>query len=119
MVVGYSHPHFGRFPAVVSTDHGRGRITTVGTLPNPELAADLIRWLVPEPQRGWGDRPESVTVHSATNAAAERIHVIHNWSWQPAGMSLPRPMVDVLADSADPLETLDLGPWDVRVLRES
>ena len=45
MIVGYDHPHFGRFPAVVSNEHGRGRITTVGTVPNSALAADLIRWL--------------------------------------------------------------------------
>ena len=47
IILGYDHPHFGRFPAVVSTEHGKGRITTVGTLPNAALAADLFRWLVP------------------------------------------------------------------------
>ena len=47
IILGYDHPHFGRFPAVVSTEHGQGRITTVGTLPNPALAADLLSWLVP------------------------------------------------------------------------
>ena len=31
-----------------------GRITTVGTLPNPALAADLARWLVPDPPDGRG-----------------------------------------------------------------
>src|ERR687897_85766 len=28
VIVGYDHPHFGRFPGVVSTEHGNGRITT-------------------------------------------------------------------------------------------
>ena len=46
VIVGYDHPHFGRFPTVVSSEHGQGRITTVGTVPNPALAADLVRWLV-------------------------------------------------------------------------
>ena len=63
MIVGYDHPHFGQFPAVVSTEHGQGRITTVGTVPNPALAADLVRWLAPPGARpdvgrvaGVGDR---------------------------------------------------------------
>ena len=117
VIAGYDHPHFGRFPAVVSTEHGRGRITTVGTLPNPSLAADLVRWLVPG--HGWGaELPASVTVSSATNRAGERIHVLHNWSWQPAQVSLPVAMADVLADAATTSATADLGPWDVRVLVE-
>ena len=119
MLAGYQHPHFGRFPALVTADHGRGRITTVGTLPNPELAADLLRWLVPAERRPWAARPPSTTVHSATNASGERIHVVHNWAWEPATLDLPAPMLDVLVqDSAEPLDVVRLGPWDVRVLRE-
>ena len=118
VILGYDHPHFGQFPAVVTTDHGRGRITTVGTLPNPALAADLTRWLVPEPDQAWGELPPSVTVHSATNGAGERIHVVHNWSWTPARITLPTPMTDLLTDSPDPIDELGLGPWDVHVLVE-
>jgi beta-galactosidase len=118
VVLGYDHAHFGQFPAVVTTEHGRGRITTVGTLPNPALAADLARWLVQQPNKIWGDLPPSVTVHSATNDAGERIHVVHNWNWAPARITLPTPMTDILADSPDPIDELALGPWDVHVLVE-
>jgi beta-galactosidase len=117
-VVGYHHPHFGRFPAVVTSEHGRGRITTVGTVPNPALAADLIRWLRPRRGSAWGTLPESVTVHSATNADGERIHVLHNWSWDPVRLQLPTEMTNVLADEEGRLTELELGPWDVRVLAE-
>jgi beta-galactosidase len=118
VILGYDHPHFGQFPAVVTTDHGRGRITTVGTLPNPALAADLTRWLVPESRQVWGELPPSVTVHSATNGAGERIHVVHNWSWTPARITLPTPMTDLLTDPPDAIDELSLGPWDVHVLAE-
>ena len=88
VVIGYDHPHFRQYPAVVSNDHGQGRITTVGTVPNAKLAADLIGWLAPpsESQR-WTDLPTSVTVTSATNADGERIHIVHNWSWQPVTLT--------------------------------
>ena len=37
------------FPAVTTNAHGSGRITVVGTVPSPALAADLVRWAVPSP----------------------------------------------------------------------
>jgi beta-galactosidase len=118
MIIGYHHPHFGRFPAVVSNEHGRGRITTVGTVPNPALAASLVRWLVPHQDARWMVLPASVTVHSATNADGERIHVVHNWSWTPTQVTMPRDMIDILAESDASIRDLELGPWDVRVLAE-
>jgi beta-galactosidase len=118
VIVGYDHPHFGRFPTVVSNEHGQGRITTVGTVPNPALAADLVRWLAPRQEPMWSALPPSVTVHSATNADGERIHVVHNWSWTPAQLTLPRDMIDILAEAGSTTRDLELGPWDVRVLAE-
>jgi beta-galactosidase len=118
VIVGYDHPHFGRFPTVVSNEHGQGRITTVGTVPNPALAADLVRWLALGQDPTWDALPASVTVYSATNTAGERIHVVHNWSWTPTQITLPRAMTDVLADADGTTNDLELGPWDVRVLAE-
>ena len=119
VVLGYAHPHFGQFPAVVTTDHGRGKITVVGTVPNPSLATDLARWLAPTTAESWGSLPESVTVNSATNRAGQRVHVVHNWSWQPATLTLPRRLVDILDNNSQPIEQIDLKAWDVRVLTES
>ena len=59
-----------------------------------------------------------MTVHSATNATGERIHVVHNWSWTPARITLPAPMTDILTEPQDPVDEISLGPWDVRVLAE-
>lgn len=116
ILLGYDHPHLGQFPAVVTHRHHAGRITTVGTLPNPVLAHDLLSWLVPT--RPWTGLPPSVTAHSATNAAGRRIHVVHNWSWTPQRVGLPQPMSDLLATDTGTLDNVDLGPWDVRVLAE-
>jgi len=118
VIISYDHPHFGRFPTVVSNEYGQGQITTVGTLPNPALATDLVRWLISEQDPMWAGLPASVTVHSATNAAGERIHVVHNWSWTPAQFALPREMADILEEGETSIRDLELGPWGVRVLAE-
>jgi beta-galactosidase len=118
VIVSYDHPHFGRFPTLVSSEHGRGRITTVGTLPNPAFAADLARWLAGPQSQLFGSLPPSVTVNSSTNAGGERIHVIHNWSWDPVHLTLMKEMIDILSESGALVQDLELGPWDVRVLAE-
>ena len=117
VLVRYDHPHFGQFPAVVTQVHGAGRITTVGTVPDHVFAADLARWLAPGST--WPGLPASVTVSSATNRDGRRVHVVHNWSWDAQRIDLPDALVDLLADlPGEPLSTLDLGPWDARVLAE-
>jgi beta-galactosidase len=116
VLVGYRHPHFGRFPAVVTQEHGEGRISTVGTVPDPAFGADLARWLAPGAR--WAGLPDAVTVSSATNGDGGRIHVLHNWSWDPAEVALSTPMTDLLTEEAATLDRVDLGPWDVRVLAE-
>jgi beta-galactosidase len=114
----YDHPHFGRFPAAVTTEHGAGRITTVGTVPDQSLAQDLMRWLVPDARAEWGDLPGSITISSATTEEGGRLHFVHNWSWDPHVLDLPAPVRDVLAPDAEQVEQVELGPWEVRVLLE-
>ncbi|GAA2095280.1 beta-galactosidase [Microlunatus panaciterrae] len=114
----YDHPHFGQFPAITTTGHGRGRITTVGTVPDQAMASDLLRWLVPDARTEWGELPASVTVSSATTSEGGRLHVVHNWSWTPQAVTPPMRVRDVLAEGSEALDSLQLGPWDVRVLLE-
>ncbi|GAA1430103.1 beta-galactosidase [Microlunatus lacustris] len=114
----YEHPHFGRFPAAVTTDHGAGRITTIGTVPDQDFARDLVRWLVPAARAGWGELPSSVTLSSATTSEGRRLHVLHNWGWDPQGVATPVLVHDLLVPGDEPFDHLELGPWDVRVLLE-
>ena len=117
----YDHPHFGRWAAATTHAAGNGRVTYVGTLPDPALARSLARHLAPASRtsdRWRQDLPPSVTVHGAT-ARAGRLRFVHNWSWQTAHVPLPVAATDLLSGSAlDAGEHLTLAPWDVRVLVE-
>ncbi len=116
VLAGYDHPHFGRWPAVTTRAHGEGRITSVGTVPGRDLARALARWLARAGERlarsarhrhgGDRHRPDG-----------RRVHVVHNWSWQPARVQAPVELTDVLSGDAVPARgELELGAWDVRVL---
>jgi beta-galactosidase len=99
VLASYQHPGGDRRAIVTTKRFGSGRVTYVGTLPDPALAAALFG-----ESRAWAP---SVTALSAVNAAGERLWFVHNWS----GVAVTvKPPVDVL-DGA-----VELGPWDVRVL---
>ncbi|MCQ8194284.1 beta-galactosidase [Streptomyces rugosispiralis] len=116
VLAAYDHPHFGRWPAITSRRHGAGRVTCVGTVPGRELAQALAVWLAPAPRHGWQDLPPSVTVTTATSPDGHRVHVVHNWSWQPTQVTAPVALSDVLDATAAPAGTaLGLGAWDVRI----
>ncbi|PBC70367.1 LOW QUALITY PROTEIN: beta-galactosidase [Streptomyces sp. TLI_235] len=116
-LVEYDHPHFGRWPAVTTRRHGAGRVTCVGTVPGRDLARELAAWLAPVAAGGWHGLPESVTATTGTAADGRRVHVVHNWSWQPAEVRTPAALTDVLDGSAlDAGAPVRLGAWDVRVL---
>ncbi len=115
----YRHPHLGRWAAITTRAVGAGRVTVVGTVPDLELASTLIEWLVPEPTAGWAT-DASVTVSTATPPASGRVHVAHNWSWEPALATPSEPLVDLLSGAEHPAGApLALGPWDVRILRST
>ncbi|MEU2424280.1 beta-galactosidase [Streptomyces sp. NPDC007851] len=113
----YDHPHFGRWPAVTSRRHGAGRVTCVGTVPGRDLARTLAEWLAPVPVHGWRDLPATVTATTGTSPDGRRVHIVHNWSWEPASVPVPGHLTDVLGGTSLAVgAALDLGPWDVRVL---
>jgi beta-galactosidase len=115
----YEHPHFGRWPAITTRGYGAGRITCVGTVPDQHLARALCAWLVPRPRSGWRDLPESVTATTATAPDGRRVHVVHNWSWDAAAVTVPVDLRDVLADTSHlGGQPFSLEAWDVRVLVE-
>nr|WP_314220119.1 hypothetical protein [Streptomyces sp. DSM 40713] len=63
--------------------HGEGRVTCVGTVPGRHLARTLAEWLAPAAGSGWRDLPASVTATTGTSADGRRVHIVHNWSWEP------------------------------------
>jgi len=75
------------------------------------------RWLAPVPASGWGGLPASVTATTATSPDGRRVHIIHNWSWEPVRVAAPVDLADVLTRNPIRAGTdLALGAWDVRIL---
>lgn len=114
----YDDVEFGRFAAITSKASGEGRVTTVGTVPNPALAADLARWLAPEPINGRWITSDSVTVLSGLTSK-KRVWFTHNWSSQPASATTPSAVRDLVSGAQHVAgASLSLDPWTCLVLIE-
>ncbi|GGZ98064.1 beta-galactosidase [Streptomyces purpurascens] len=111
----YTHPHFGRWPAVTSHRHGAGRITYVGTVPDPVFARALFDRYAPD--SAWRPAHPSVTATSATARDGRRVRFLHNWSWDEVSVPVPAAVRDVLSETVYG-DTVPLGPWDVKVLQD-
>ncbi|MHA6523362.1 beta-galactosidase [Tessaracoccus sp. G1721] len=107
----YDHPVFGEYPTVTTAPHGEGWITYVGTVPNRDLAADLMRHLLPSPLTGAWTRDPSVTVLSGV-ARGVRYYFVHNWSGTTARVTPPADMVELTQDlGAEAGVEIELTSW--------
>jgi beta-galactosidase len=115
VLAAYRHPELGRFPAITTRASGAGRVTVVGTVPDPALAADVVRYAVAEPiAAGWGADGTPVRVTSGRTPAGDRIWFVHNWSGSPADVTIPEALTDL--DTGDALvagSVLSLPAWSV------
>ncbi|GAB2873076.1 beta-galactosidase [Streptomyces mayteni] len=114
----YSDRFLGESPAITTHPHGEGRITWVGTLPDRETAAEILRWAHEErgataPADAW-DVPASVRVTSSVRPDGRRLWFVANHSWEPVEFHAPEPVRDLTG----PGDTgaLRLSAWDSRVL---
>ena len=118
-LLGYRHPHFGRFPAVVSQPYGSGRVTYLGTLPNPSLGRAIASWVLEAAGvRPLGaDLPESVRVNRSTTRDGHRLWWVSNWSWDSHEVRIPAAGTALFG--GEPTDgTLRLGAWDIQAIVE-
>lgn len=115
----YEHPRFGDFPAVTTNAHGSGRVTVVGTVPSPALAADLVRWAMPSviADELASDRALPVSVASGTLPDGRRAWFAFNWSWSDTAITLDRDVTDAVSAAAHAAGTeLPLAAWSTLTL---
>jgi beta-galactosidase len=92
----YDETELGARNAVTSRPFGRGRVTYVGTVPNPALSRSLARWLVPERATASWSAGAAVTVATGT-AHGRRIAFVANWSPGATTVSAPYAARDLVS----------------------
>jgi len=117
VLANYEHPRFGDFPAVTTHRFGAGRITVVGTVPSPELAAHIAGWIAPRAIASElvGSASLPVTVSSGTLPDGGRAWFVFNWGWSRQDVTLSAPVTDLV--TGGPLEAgtaLSLDGWSTR-----
>ncbi|SYW12781.1 putative beta-galactosidase [Oenococcus oeni] len=108
-------PYFSQFPLVTTHRNisGSGRVTIVGTIPNKELAASIFDYVLPGEK--WISGHDTVSHSSAVNGNGDHIHFLFNWNWTPIKLELPERAV--LLGTKSFVNSVNLGPWDVSILK--
>ncbi len=114
----YRHPRFGDFAAVTTARHGAGRVSVVGCVPNPQLAAALAGWAAPASPSELVQATAGSPVSVASGATpASRYWFLFNWGWDAQNVRLRAPVRDALTGAViTAREALTLEGWSVRVL---
>ena len=122
----YEHPHLGTFPAVTTHAYGRGRVTYVGTLPDPGLGRAIadrvlveagVRTARSELVGTGGALPESVRVTRARSTDGRRLWFVTNWSDDGADVAVDAALgLDTVIGPDNDSGTVRLGGWDLAVL---
>ena len=115
----YVHPHFGKFPAIISQPYGQGRVTYCGTLPNRALGKALARWTMQQAQVApvGEDLPESVRLILGHSKDGQRLAFYTNWSWEQQTIS-KLPFTGKELFSGVQAASLNLNAWDVQIVAE-
>ena len=118
----YDHRHFGRFTAATTHRFGQGRVTYVGTLPNPALGRALAEFALQGVgmHARWADLPTSARVTSARTSDGRRLWFVSNWAWEP--ITVPTPVEGTALLSGRGVRdrgSLELGAWDLDIVAEA
>jgi beta-galactosidase len=108
VLASYSSGIYAGQPAITSREHGAGRVTYVGTLPDVALATSILRWAVPTTGASEWQCDVTVTVTSGSSTVG-RVWFISNWSPEPASAHPPQRVGQA---------PIVLEPWGVTVLVE-
>ena len=92
----FAPTELGADAALTTHPFGRGRVSYLGTVPNPALGRSLGRWLVPVTQKSAWGAGDSVTVSTGT-AGTTRIVFVSNWSATPTTVTAPASATDLVS----------------------
>ncbi|MBF0246387.1 MAG: beta-galactosidase trimerization domain-containing protein, partial [Planctomycetes bacterium] len=115
VLANYEGTWYAGRPALTRRRHGKGWAYYLATRGAPALLDILLAHLADEA----GLAPALSGLPSPVTAQVRAEHLfLFNWGREVRRAVLPRPMLSVLQGGA-PLREVDLGPWDVAVLRPS
>jgi beta-galactosidase len=92
----YTQTELGADAALTTHAFGSGRVSYVGTVPNPALSRSIGRWLVPVTQKSAWRADDAVTVSTGTTGHS-RVAFISNWSATPTTVTAPASATDLVS----------------------
>ncbi|MGK9148045.1 beta-galactosidase [Plantibacter flavus] len=112
----FAENEIGASAAMTTRRIGKGRVSYIATVPNPQLSRSISRWLVPQTaHRAW-NASASVTVTTGTRPDAGDVAFVSNWSGTPGTATAPGIVRDLESGTVHQTgSTIELAPRSARV----
>ncbi len=119
----YDHPFFGRWPAIVRNEYGKGTLTYEGTFLSDGLQHKVVLDAIKNAhiqQLSQHDLPAKVHEKDGVNGLGKRVHYYLNYSSDPQAFNYGHAAgVDLLSGKpAAPSQSITLEPWDLAIIEE-
>jgi beta-galactosidase len=116
----YDHPFFGKYPAIVRNDSGKGAMTYFGTIPSESIIKNILTSALGERNLLGADQqlPEKIKVKHGISNSGKNLHFYYNFS------SVGQTFQYAYADGIDlitnrPIQKnmhITIKPWDVAIV---
>ena len=119
----YDHPFFGRWPAIVRNEYGKGTLTYQGTFLSDALQHKVVLDVMKNAniqQLSQHDLPAKVREKDGVNELGKRVHYYLNYSSDPQAFNYSHAAgVNLLSGKpAAPSQSIALEPWDLAIIEE-
>lgn len=118
----YDHPVWGKYAAVTQNSYGKGLATYIGGLTSSAVTEKILADAVKK-AKVWGDAQQlyfPIITRQGTNELGKTVHYLFNYSASPKKVNYPfgngRELL--LNRPVTKNSTLELGPWDVKIIEE-
>jgi beta-galactosidase len=118
----YDHPFFSNYPAVTINEYGKGTLLYEGSVLSDGIQTKIIKDAVeradiqdPDHRFSW-----PLIAKSGKNAFGKEVHFYYNYSSSEMALEYPHAAGTELV-SGMPVkrgESVNIGPWDVRIIEE-
>jgi beta-galactosidase len=119
----YDHPFFGRWPAIVRNEYGKGTLTYEGTFLSDGLQHKVVLDVIKNAhiqQLSQHDLPAKVREKDGVNGLGKRVHYYLNYSSDSQTFSYGHAAgVDLLSGKpAASSQSITLEPWGLAIIEE-
>ncbi len=120
VIARYDHPYWNKYAAIVRNDHGKGRVSYLGTWPSETILKELIEEEIKSLDMLMPENQFPIIIRNGLNSRGESIHYIFNYSQEKQeARYVFNKGVNLFSGEILPANSnVSIKPWDLIIVKE-